>query len=69
VPGRRLFEHTPNWFAIFVVWLLAWALIELAVTGWGRWTLPRAAHIALGVVLFPLVGVLLHRAEWGRARR
>jgi hypothetical protein len=64
---RRL-KHSPNLFATVVVGLLAWALMELAVSGWGRDAVSTPVHLAIGVVIVPLVAVLLYRLEFGGRR-
>src|SRR5262245_51863808 len=57
--------RTPNWLAIFVVWLLAWAWAELLLTGWGRHGLSRAAQFAIGGLLFPVVWLTIYSMEDG----
>jgi len=45
------------------VWIAAWALLELIITGMGRHALSGLVHLAIGVVLFPVVAVVIYRAE------
>jgi hypothetical protein len=68
---RRLVQETLelNWLATVVLWLLAWALVELVLTGWGRSSIPRPVHFVIGGVLLPAAAIYVHRGESRRRGR